>query len=71
LGVTLGRLRARLGPIQAELHALRAAEATRRLDAEEARRVTRLRLESEGLRLELVGLQAEFARLRRAAVEPS
>ena len=71
LGATLGRLRAQLGPIQAELHALGAAEATRRLSADEARRVTRLRLESEGLRLELAALQAEFARLRRAGAAPA
>jgi hypothetical protein len=56
-------LRIRKDP--AELAALRAAEATRPLAADEARRVTRLRLKSEALRLELAGLHAEFEGLRR------
>jgi hypothetical protein len=50
LGAELDRLRARLEPVPAELRALGAAEATRRLSAAEARRVVRLRLKSEGLR---------------------
>jgi len=60
----VGRLRARLGAAQAELRRLKAVEATRRLRAEEVRRVTTLRLESDALRLELAALWEEFERLR-------
>jgi len=45
---------------------LQGIERTRRLAAAERQRVTRLRLESEGLRLELAALYEEFRRLRAA-----
>ena len=70
LRTALGRLRAQLGSVQAELRELAAAEATRRLSADETRRVTRVRLDSEGLRLELAALHQEFERLRREAPGP-
>ena len=60
------RLRTRLAAVQTALRKLQDIERTRRLDAAERQRVTRLRLESEGLRLELAALYEEFRRLRAA-----
>ena len=67
LRATLDRIRARLGPMQAEIRMLGAAEARRRLSAAETRRVTRIWLESEGLRLELAAVAEDFERLRELA----
>jgi hypothetical protein len=64
LRAALSGLQTRLGAVQAELRALAAAETTRRLSADEARRVARLRLASKGLRLELAALRREFAGAR-------
>jgi hypothetical protein len=65
LGADVARLQGRLGAVQTELRALRALEATRPLTGDEARQVGRLRLESQGLRLELNVLSEAFERLRR------
>jgi hypothetical protein len=53
--------------MQAEIRMLGAAEARRRLSAAETRRVTRIWLESEGLRLELAAVAEDFERLRELA----
>ena len=60
------RLRTRLMAVQTALRGRHGIERTRPLDAAERQRVRRLRLESEGPRLELAALSQEFERLRAA-----
>jgi hypothetical protein len=64
LGAEVARLRGRLVAAQTELRELLGHQATRPLSADEARRVARLRWESEALRLELTALRGAFERLR-------
>jgi DNA-binding response OmpR family regulator len=66
LGAEVARVRSATARVQAEVRALAAAEAARKLTPAEARRVTALRREAEALRLELALFAREFQGLRAA-----
>ena len=64
-------LRRAMGAATAELRRLHEAELARPLGPEEVRRVRVLRLQSEGYRLELQCLHAEYEQVRAGAIAPA